>query len=55
MTRMTTRHQQIDVELRATITRAVDASSSLRNKKNLIEAFVDSVSARGEVEEDWHG
>jgi type I restriction enzyme R subunit len=42
-----------DVELRATITRAVDASPSLRNKKDLIEAFVDSVSANGEVDEEW--
>ena len=42
-----------DVELRATITRAVDASPSLRNKKDLIEAFVDSVSATGEVDDEW--
>ena len=42
-----------DVELRATITRAVDASPSLRNKKDLIEAFVDSVSAKGEVDDEW--
>ena len=42
-----------DVELRATIARAVDASPSLRNKKDLIEAFVDSVSANGEVDEEW--
>lgn len=42
-----------DVELRASITRAVDASPSLRNKKDLIEAFVDSVSATGEVDEEW--
>ncbi len=42
-----------DIELRATIVRAVDASPSLRNKKDLIEAFVDSVSASGEVDEEW--
>jgi type I restriction enzyme R subunit len=42
-----------DIELRATITRAIDASPSLRNKKDLIEAFVDSVSAKGEVDEAW--
>jgi type I restriction enzyme R subunit len=42
-----------DVELRAAITRAVNASPSLRNKKDLIEAFVDSVSATGEVDEEW--
>jgi type I restriction enzyme R subunit len=33
-----------DKEVRAEITRAVDASPSLRNKKDLIEAFVDRVS-----------
>ena len=31
----------------------MDASPSLRNKKDLIEAFVDSVSATGEVEDEW--
>lgn len=40
-------------EIRSTIMRAVDASPSLRNKKDLIEAFVDSVSATGEVDEQW--
>lgn len=42
-----------DVELRANITRAVDASPSLRNKKDLIEAFVDSISASGDIDEEW--
>ena len=42
-----------DSELRATISRAVDASPSLRNKKDLIEAFVDSVSITGEVDDEW--
>jgi len=42
-----------DVELRASITRAVDASPSLRNKKDLIEAFVDSISVSGAVDEEW--
>jgi type I restriction enzyme, R subunit len=42
-----------DVEVRAEISRAVDASPSLRNKKDLIEAFVESVSARGEIDEEW--
>lgn len=41
-----------DREVRAAITRAIEASPSLRNKKDLIEAFVDSVSA-GPVDEDW--
>lgn len=42
-----------DKEVRAEITRAIDASPSLRNKKDLIEAFVDRVSADGEVDEEW--
>lgn len=42
-----------DVEIRAQITRAVDASPSLRNKRDLIESFVDSVSAKGDVDEEW--
>jgi type I restriction enzyme, R subunit len=42
-----------DKELRATITRAVDASPSLRNKKDLIEAFVDSVSVGSDIDEEW--
>ncbi len=43
-----------DVEIRAQITRAVDASPTLRNKKDLIEAFVDSVSATGEIDDEWN-
>jgi type I restriction enzyme R subunit len=42
-----------DTEIRASIGRAVDASPSLRNKKDLIEAFVDSISASGEIAEEW--
>ncbi|GAB3137668.1 type I restriction endonuclease subunit R [Marisediminicola antarctica] len=42
-----------DKEIRAEITRAIDASPSLRNKKDLIEAFVDRVSANGEIDEEW--
>ncbi len=42
-----------DKEIRASISRAVDASPSLRNKKDLIEAFVDSVSTSGEIDEEW--
>ncbi len=42
-----------DKEVRAEITRAVDASPSLRNKKDLIIAFVDSVSATGEIDDEW--
>jgi type I restriction enzyme R subunit len=42
-----------NAEIRASISRAVDASPSLRNKKDLIEAFVDSVSVDGEIDEEW--
>ncbi len=43
----------LDVEIRAQITRAVDSSPTLRNKKDLIENFVDSVSATGEIGAEW--
>ena len=42
-----------DKEVRATIERAVNASPSLRNKKDLIEQFVDSVSAKARVDVQW--
>jgi type I restriction enzyme R subunit len=42
-----------DKEIRADISRAVDASPTLRNKKDLIEAFVDSVSVDGAIDEEW--
>lgn len=42
-----------DKEIRAEISRAVDASPSLRSKKDLVESFVDSLSTSGEVEEEW--
>jgi type I restriction enzyme R subunit len=42
-----------DKELRAEISRAVDASPSLRNKKDLIEDFVDSISPHGAVDAEW--
>lgn len=42
-----------DTEIRATINRAVSASPSLRNKKDLIEQFVDSVSATAAVDHEW--
>jgi len=42
-----------DKEVRAEITRAIDASPSLRNKKDLIEAFVERVSVDGAVDEEW--
>ncbi|WP_144628801.1 type I restriction endonuclease subunit R [Arthrobacter woluwensis] len=43
-----------DKEIRAEITRAIDSSPSLRNKKELIEAFVDKVSTTGTVDEQWN-
>lgn len=42
-----------DKEIRASIERAVNASPSLRNKKDLIEQFVDSVSTSAKVDEAW--
>ncbi|WP_264079795.1 type I restriction endonuclease subunit R, EcoR124 family [Mycolicibacter hiberniae] len=35
------------------MSRAVDSSPSLRNKKDLIEDFVDRVSAKGNVDDEW--
>src|SRR6185312_8996568 len=43
-----------DREIRATINRAVAASPSLRNKRDLIEQFVDSVSITDKVDTAWH-
>jgi len=42
-----------DKEIRASIDRAVNSSPSLRNKKDLIEAFLDSVSPKAKVDEEW--
>lgn len=42
-----------DVEIRAEISRAVNASPSLRNKRDLVEAFVDSVSVSGDIDAQW--
>jgi type I restriction enzyme R subunit len=42
-----------DIEVRASIDRAIDSSPTLRNKKDLIEAFVDSLSADSDVDEAW--
>ncbi|MBL8776853.1 MAG: type I restriction endonuclease subunit R [Acidimicrobiales bacterium] len=40
-------------EIRAAIDRAVSSSPSLRNKKDLIEEFVDSLSASADVDGAW--
>ena len=42
-----------DKELRETIGRSIDASPTLRNKKDLIEAFIESMSITGPVDEAW--
>jgi len=42
-----------DKEIRAAIERAINASPSLRNKKDLIEQFVDSLSATARVDAEW--
>jgi type I restriction enzyme R subunit len=42
-----------DKKVRAEISRAVDASPSLRSKRDLVEDFVDSVSVNGAVDEQW--
>ncbi|AZN30608.1 type I restriction endonuclease subunit R [Flaviflexus salsibiostraticola] len=40
-----------DKEIRSQISRAIDSSPSLRNKKDLIEDFVDQVTINSDVEE----
>lgn len=42
-----------DKEIKATIERAIDSSPTLRNKKDLIEQFVDSVSNKSQVDAQW--
>jgi type I restriction enzyme R subunit len=42
-----------DREIRATISHAIGASPSLRNKKDLVEDFVDSISTTGGLDEEW--
>lgn len=42
-----------DKELLADIRRAIDSSPGLRNKKDLIEAFVSRISASDKVDEQW--
>jgi type I restriction enzyme R subunit len=42
-----------DKEVRAAISRAIDSSPTLRNKKDLIEQFVDSLTVGANVDEAW--
>ncbi|MDR0605962.1 MAG: type I restriction endonuclease subunit R [Bacteroidales bacterium] len=42
-----------DKEILITITKAIDSSIELRNKKDLIEQFVDSLTPSTEVDDEW--
>jgi type I restriction enzyme R subunit len=42
-----------DKEIVITISKAIDASVELRNKKELIERFIESLSPSSNVDEDW--
>jgi type I restriction enzyme R subunit len=42
-----------DREIRARIDRAIDSSPSLRNKKDLIEEFVDRVTVDASIADEW--
>lgn len=42
-----------DKEILETIERAINSSPSLRNKKDLIEQFVESVTTAGKVDAEW--
>lgn len=42
-----------DKEIRAEISHALDASPTLRDKRDLIEAFVDSVTINSQVDTEW--
>jgi type I restriction enzyme R subunit len=48
-----TRGDGDDKEVLAEIRRAIDSSPGLRNKKDLIEAFVDRISTSDTVDEQW--
>src|SRR5690606_6757039 len=42
-----------DKEVRAEIRRAVDASPTLRSKRDLVEEFVDRLTVDGSVDDEW--
>ncbi|MFC7876728.1 type I restriction endonuclease subunit R [Isoptericola sp. NPDC057391] len=42
-----------DKEIKASIDRAIDSSPSMRNKKDLIEEFVDRLSLDDDVADEW--
>lgn len=43
-----------DKEIIITIGKAIDSSVELRNKKELIEQFIDSLTPSTNVDDDWH-
>jgi type I restriction enzyme R subunit len=43
----------VELSTLSDIQRSVDSSPTLRNKKDLIMSFIDSVSANGEIDEEW--
>jgi type I restriction enzyme, R subunit len=45
--------QNKDKEILADINKAIDSSVQLRNKKELIEEFVNSLDVKSEIDEDW--
>lgn len=46
-------HQK-DTEVRVTIQKAIDSSPDMRNKKELIERFIESLTPQSDVDEDWY-
>src|SRR5574344_215471 len=42
-----------DVEIKITITKAIDSSVELRDKKELIEKFINSLTLESDVDTDW--
>ena len=42
-----------DKEILVSISKAIDASIELRNKKDLIMAFVETINAKTDIEQDW--
>ena len=43
-----------DKEILVSINKAVDSSVELRNKKELIEQFIESLNVNSSVDDDWH-
>ena len=42
-----------DIEIKITITKAIDSSVELRDKKELIEKFINSLTLESDVDTDW--